>query len=168
MAGASATGVPPRVLLYVPGGGFQLETHMLLGQLHGIEVSLLLPRDSIVSPWMTNYPIHRVVPLGSRANSGRLHTVLRFVRNLWQSFRVLRRARPDYVICIGSSICVPGFAVARMLGIRRVYIESITRTDALSATGLLVERLRLASRFYVQWPEQAEGFDRRNYRGCVL
>ncbi|MBT0960606.1 hypothetical protein [Denitromonas iodatirespirans] len=165
---ASATGVEPRVLMYVPGGGFQLETQMLLAQLHGIEAILLLPNDSIVSPWMAPYVIHRVSPLGSRANSGRVHTALRFARNLWQSFRVFRRTRPDYVVCVGSSICVPGFLVARLMRLRTVYIESITRTDELSVTGRLIERFHLASRFYVQWPEQVAGRRGRHYRGEVL
>ncbi|MEZ5626982.1 MAG: hypothetical protein R3E34_05560 [Rhodocyclaceae bacterium] len=158
----------PRVLLYVPGGGFQLESHMLLKQLGGVELALVLPADSVVSPWMTAYPLYRVAPLGTRARRSRIHTARQFARNLWQSFRVLRRVRPDYVVCIGSSICVPGFVVARLMGAPRVYIESITRTDALSATGLLVERLHLASRFYVQWPAQAEGHPARRYAGCVL
>ncbi|TVT49002.1 MAG: hypothetical protein FHP92_10305 [Denitromonas halophila] len=158
----------PKVLLYVPGGGFQLESQMLLDQLDGVDLALILPGDSVISPWMEAYPLHRVVPLGTRAQRSRWHTIRRFGRNLWQSLGVLRSVKPDYVVCIGSSICVPGFAVAKLMGVPRVYIESITRTDSLSATGLLVERLGLASRFYVQWPEQVAGRSDRHYQGCVL
>jgi hypothetical protein len=158
----------PKVLLYVPGGGFQLESQMLLDQLDGVDLALILPGDSVISPWMEAYPLHRVVPLGTRAQRSRWHTIRRFGRNLWQSLGVLRSVKPDYVVCIGSSICVPGFVAAKLMGVPRVYIESITRTDSLSATGLLVERLGLASRFYVQWPEQVAGRSDRHYQGCVL
>lgn len=164
--GVETTG--PRVLFYVPGGGFQLESQMLIRQLHGVELSLVLPDDSVPAPWMQPYRIHRVATLSTRANASRLRLVRRFVQNFWQSLRMIRRQRPGFVICVGSSICVPGFIAAKLLGIPRIYIESIARTDSQSATGALIERLHLASRYYVQWPDQTAGSRERRYEGTVL
>lgn len=158
----------PRVLFYVPGGGFQLESQMLIRQLYGVELSLVLPDDSVLSTWMEAHRIERVATLSTRANASRLRLLRRFAKNFWQSFRIFRRTRPAYVICIGSSICVPGFVAAKLLGIPRVYIESIARTDTQSATGALVERFHLASRYYVQWPDQTVGSRDRRYEGTVL
>lgn len=122
----------------------------------------------MVSPWMETLRIHRVVALGSRANNGRLHTLRRFLRNFRQAWRILRLERPQYLLCVGSSICVPGFIAARLLGIPPIFVESITRTNELSGTGRLIRRFGLAARFYVQWPEQADEAVGIVYRGAVL
>ncbi len=159
---------PVRMLAYVPGGGFQLESQLLLQQLDGVALSLILPNDSVVSPWMNDFTLHRVIALGSRANSGRWHTLRRFLRNFRQAWRILRAGRPQYLLCVGSSICVPGFMAARLQGIPTIFVESITRTDDLSGTGRLIRKFGLASRFYVQWPEQAVDDAKLVYRGAVL
>lgn len=158
----------PHVLLYVPGGGFQLESWLVLQHLDGFSVTLVLPSDSVTSPWMQGYPLFRVSPIITRANRAAWSVLRKLWRNIRHTWSMLRQVRPTIVVCVGSSICLPGFVLARVLGIPTVYIESITRTDTISQTGLLVERLRLASRFYVQWPEQVDGRPRRHYSGTIL
>ena len=156
-----------RVLLYVPGGGFQLESQLLLKQLRDLDIALVLPDDSVQAPWMAAYRIYRVAPLITRAERRFYQVSRRVASNFSSGWRALRDFRPEHLICVGSSICVPGMLLAAMTGVDRIYIESITRTDTISGTGRLIERVRLASRFYVQWPGQAHG-ERRVYHGTVL
>ncbi|WP_391525745.1 hypothetical protein [Denitromonas ohlonensis] len=117
---------------------------------------------------MNRYEIHRVDALGTRANSSLLKVGWRSVRNFLKSLLLIRKIRPDFLVCIGSSICIPGFCAARLAGVRRVYIESVARTDSHSSTGSFVKRFGLASRYYVQWPGQADDRGERLYRGTVL
>lgn len=158
----------PRVLLYVPGGGFQLESLLVLRQLEGFDVALAVPTDSVLLPWMERHEIHRVAPLLGRARRPPLVLLRRWLRSAWHNWRAVRASRPIAVIAVGSSVCVPGLVAARLNGVPTVFIESITRTDTLSLTGRLVERFRLASRFYVQWPGQVDGRRRRLYKGTIL
>jgi UDP-N-acetylglucosamine:LPS N-acetylglucosamine transferase len=88
------------------------------------------------------------------------------VRNLGLAWRVLRRARPDAILSTGAGLAVPFFLVGKLLGIRLVYVESVTRTETISLSGRLV--YRLADRFFVQWPRAAEGRRRAEYAGAVL
>jgi beta-1,4-N-acetylglucosaminyltransferase len=88
------------------------------------------------------------------------------VRNTALAWRLLRRQRPDAILSTGAGLAVPFFAIGWLLRIRRVYVESVTRTESLSLSGRLV--YPLASRFFVQWPAVAERFSRAEYAGAVL
>ncbi len=88
------------------------------------------------------------------------------VRNAVLAWRLLRRRRPDAILSTGAGLAVPFFVIGRLLGIRLVYVESVTRTESLSLSGRLV--YPLASRFFVQWPAVAERLRRAEYHGGVL
>jgi beta-1,4-N-acetylglucosaminyltransferase len=88
------------------------------------------------------------------------------VRNLGLAWRLLRRQRPDAVLSTGAGLAVPFFIVGKLLGIRLVYVESVTRSETISLSGKLV--YPLASRFFVQWPALAERRRRAEYAGAVL
>ena len=88
-------------------------------------------------------------------------------RNAWRALRILRRERPDAVVSTGAGVAVPFLAVAKLLGIRTIYVESITRIGELSLSGRLVRPF--ADEFLVQWPElAAANGDAVGYRGQIL
>lgn len=74
------------------------------------------------------------------------------LRNLVLAVRVLRDWRPDVVVSSGAGVAVPFFVLARLLGIRTVYLEVYDRVDSRTLTGRLVRPL--TDLFLVQWPEQ--------------
>lgn len=89
-----------------------------------------------------------------------------FWRNLILAVKILRRERPQVIISTGAGLAVPFFLVGKLLGIKSIFIESMTRVNSLSLTGLLV--YYLADRFLVQWPELAQKYSRAIYRGQVI
>jgi UDP-N-acetylglucosamine:LPS N-acetylglucosamine transferase len=106
---------------------------------------------------------------GERVVIGRGPTnrsLLNFFRNLPLAWRLLRRERPDAVLSTGAGLAVPFFLAGRLLGIRLVYVESVTRTESISLSGRLV--YRRASRFFAPWPASAESLRRAEYAGSVL
>jgi len=88
------------------------------------------------------------------------------MKNLWLAWRVVRRERPDAIISTGAGVAVPFLWVGRLLGIRTVYIESLTRIKRLSLSGRLV--YPWVHRFFVQWPELAARYPRAVYGGRVI
>jgi UDP-N-acetylglucosamine:LPS N-acetylglucosamine transferase len=88
------------------------------------------------------------------------------VLNTGLAWRLLRKRRPEAILCTGAGLAVPFFAIGRLLGIRLVYVESVTRTESLSLSGRLV--YPLAHRFFVQWPRVAERYRRAEYAGAIL
>ena len=93
-------------------------------------------------------------------------SVVNLLRNIGLAWRVLRREHPDAVLSPGAALAVPFFLVDRLLRIRLVYVESVTRTESLSLSGRLV--YPLASRFFAQWPASAASRRRAEYAGSVL
>lgn len=93
-------------------------------------------------------------------------SVKNMLRNTVLAWRLLRRHRPDAILSTGAGLAVPFFLVGRLLRIRLVYVESVTRTESLSLSGRMV--YRLADRFFVQWPRVAERFRRAEYAGGIL
>jgi beta-1,4-N-acetylglucosaminyltransferase len=100
------------------------------------------------------------------AHSPTNRSIKNLARNTALAWRLLRQRRPDAILSTGAGLAVPFFLVGKLLGIRLVYVESVTRTESLSLSGRIV--YPLASRFFVQWPLVAERFRRAEYAGDVL
>jgi beta-1,4-N-acetylglucosaminyltransferase len=98
------------------------------------------------------------------------HPTNRNIRNLFRNcslaLKVLRKEKPSVVISTGAGVAVPFIYGARLLGIRTIYIESLTRVKALSLTGNLV--YPAARHFLVQWPELAQRHRKALYKGQVI
>ncbi len=91
--------------------------------------------------------------------------LLAFALNLPKVFKILAQERPDLVISTGASIAVSFAVAAKVLGIRFIYIESISRSKELSFSGKLI--YRLCNEFYVQWPALCEKYPRATFKGYV-
>lgn len=92
--------------------------------------------------------------------------LLNLFRNLRLAVRALRARRPDVILSTGAALAVPVFIVGKLMGIRLVYVESVTRTRSLSLSGRIV--YPLADRFFAQWPEAAATRSRIEFEGSVL
>lgn len=88
------------------------------------------------------------------------------LRNLRLAVRVLRTERPDVVISDGAGIAFPFFVMARLLGVRTVYLEVYDRIARSTLTGRLC--YPIADLFLLQWPEQAASYPRGTVVGCLL
>jgi beta-1,4-N-acetylglucosaminyltransferase len=87
-------------------------------------------------------------------------------RNALLAWRLLRRERPEAILSTGAGLAVPFFLAGRALGIRTVYVESVTRTESLSLSGRIV--YPIASSFFVQWPAVAARHRKARFEGAVL
>jgi beta-1,4-N-acetylglucosaminyltransferase len=85
--------------------------------------------------------------------------------NLRLAWSVVRRERPRVILSTGAALAFPFFLVGKLLGVRLVYVESMTRIEGLSLTGRLV--YPLADAFFVQWPGAARP-RRARYVGGLL
>lgn len=107
-----------------------------------------------------------VLPPRLLPQDSRIMAALRTVLTLLLSFVYLLAFRPAAVISCGTGLTVPIFFSARPLGIRTVFVESISRVDELSITGRLL--LNKTDLFVVQWPQLAEKTRGSVYGGQLL
>jgi len=75
------------------------------------------------------------------------------VKNTWLAWNVLRKEKPDVVISTGAALAVPFLWLGRLMGMRTVYLECITRVHTISMTGKMI--LPAVHKFYGQWEELA-------------
>ncbi len=113
------------------------------------------------------YPLHYLGP--TRKHLLRfLPNSARFVMSFFEAMALVRRLRPDAILALGHSSAIPLFVAGKLLRIRCVFIESLTRVAEMSVSGRIVYRLGLAKRLYVQWPKLLERYPRATFAGAVL
>jgi len=100
------------------------------------------------------------------AHSPANRSVKNLVRNLLLARRLFRRLQPQVVLTTGAAVAVPFAWVARLRGVRIVYIESLARAERPSLSCRLVAPV--ADRVYVQWPELLGALPRARYAGTVF
>jgi UDP-N-acetylglucosamine:LPS N-acetylglucosamine transferase len=74
------------------------------------------------------------------------------LRNTLLAIRLVPRERPDVVVSTGAAVALPFFLVAKLLGIRTVFIEVYDRLDTRTMTARLCRPF--TDLFCVQWEEQ--------------
>lgn len=90
----------------------------------------------------------------------------RFLLNLWQAFRILRRERPDVVLSTGAGPAIPFALVGKLLfGTKVLFVETLARVRQPSLTGRIM--YLLADDFFYQW-EGLRRFFPRGRLGSLL
>jgi beta-1,4-N-acetylglucosaminyltransferase len=100
------------------------------------------------------------------AHSPANRSLKNLVRNLRLAWSLLGRLRPKVVLTTGAAVAVPFAWIARLRGVRIVYIESLARAERPSLSCRLVSPV--ADRVYVQWPELLRTLPRARYAGTVF
>lgn len=73
----------------------------------------------------------------------------RLFGNAVRSLCILRREKPDVVICTGALAMISICLLAKLTGKKLIFIESFAKVTSPTETGKLL--YRFADRFYVQW-----------------
>ena len=79
------------------------------------------------------------------------YSPIQFFKNLFRLRRIFMEEQPDFLVSTGAEIALPGFLIAKLRGIRTLYIECGAQVTHPSMTGRIM--VHLADKFYVQWPE---------------
>lgn len=93
-------------------------------------------------------------------------SAVNLVRNFVLAWDILRADRPDVVVSTGAGVAFPFFALARLLGIKTVYLEVYDRIDSATLTGRLCRPF--SDLFLLQWEEQLRAYPRGVVIGKLL
>ena len=142
-----------KLLIVLGSGGHTKEMIRLvdlLGPRH--EYHYLVSADDELSVKKIQVPgtVHRVIR--PRWKDTRLPgVILRTLLSAWQALVALVHIRPRAIISSGPGPAVPASFLAKLLGVKVIYIETGSRVFALSTSGRIV--YRFADLFFVQWQE---------------
>ena len=90
-----------------------------------------------------------------------------FISGLIEILRVLITEKPDVVVSTGAEIAAPTFFIAKLLGMKTIYIESCARISSPSGTGKLV--YPFSDFFFVQWKDLLKSYGKRaRFEGGLL
>lgn len=162
-----------KLLIVLAGGGFLFETESLLEKLDtSFDYYYVTGRDSAVLKSSYEESRFYLIPkTTSMSETSVLMKVKSVLASLFSSVKLVRKIKPDAIVCVGSSMSIPLYLAAKMLRfnkVKTVFIESITRTDAISKTGKILLKLKLVDRFYAQWPQLEDLSRRIVYKGTIL
>lgn len=83
-----------------------------------------------------------------------------------KAFYILLLEKPDLILSTGSEIAIPFFYIGKLLQIKTIFIESLTRINELSGTGKIL--LKVTDIFLVQWPNLSKKYKNTMYKGNLL
>jgi len=95
-----------------------------------------------------------------------MRNIKNFFKNLVFAMKIFKIEKPNVILSTGAGVAVPFIIIGRLLKIKSIYIESITRIRKISLSGYLV--YPFVDKFLVQWPELAARYKKAEYHGRVL
>jgi UDP-N-acetylglucosamine:LPS N-acetylglucosamine transferase len=126
----------------------------------------MVPWESEVTKKKVGDNYFSVISPRFRAKDNRVMSVLRTLFLFLHSLVILLAVRPDVLVSTGSGLTLPPFLVARVFGIRTIYIESPSRVYNPSIAGkLLMGKVTL---WLSSWPELAQRYSGVKYRGMIF
>jgi beta-1,4-N-acetylglucosaminyltransferase len=93
-------------------------------------------------------------------------SIWNLVKNIVLAVRTLKIEKPDIILSTGAGVAVPFIYAGKLLGIKTIYIESLTRVNSLSLTGRLI--YPVVNDLLVQWPELAAKYKKAHFAGQVI
>lgn len=159
--------VSKSVTIIMSGGGFGAESKPILERLNeeNVKLSYVVPKDFNLS--VHGEKVYYVNPITRPSGSSKWSRIFAVASCFFDIARIFFKFTPDIVIGLATPVVIPVFLVLKLKGSKRIFIESLTRSNDLSLTGKIVYYLGLSSRFYVQWPTLVEKFHRCVYRGMI-
>lgn len=77
--------------------------------------------------------------------------LINLIRNFWLAWRIIQQEKPQLVLSTGAGVAVPFIILAKLAGVKTVFIESFTRVEELSLSARLV--MPFLDIIYVQWEQ---------------
>lgn len=157
METSGSQGGGPKVLAVSSGGGHWVQLLRVADAFRNCDVTFVCTHASYRSQ-VAGHGFHAV-------NDSSLSHPLGLVRTALQIARIIWTERPDIVISTGAAPGYFALRLARLIGAKTVWLDSIANVDRLSISGKKVGRY--ADLWLTQWPHLV-GPKGPHYGGSVL
>lgn len=85
---------------------------------------------------------------------------------IFPTIKILIKERPDVIIGCGGEATLNLFYLAKIMGKKLIYVESLARIENISLTGRLI--YPISDLYLVQWEELLEKYGKAEYWGRVI
>lgn len=153
-----------RILLVCSDGGHLAQMLELKELFIKYNYLLVTEKTPATEALKSNYTIRYVNPRPEGQNR-KLKFYLSILLNFWLAFKMLIQHKPKVVITTGSHTAVPYCILAKILGIKVVWILSYARINSKAKSASLI--YPIADRFLVQWPKMKLHYKKALYVGSI-
>jgi len=88
------------------------------------------------------------------------------LKNVWEFYKIFRKEKPTVMLSTGAGPAVPAALVAKLFGMRVVYVESVAAVKQPTLTGELI--YPFSDSFFVQWPGLKNNFEGSKCAGNIF
>lgn len=152
-----------KVIFTSSAGGHFAELMCLEKLFKDYEYLIVTERTSSVEKLKDKYNIE-FLKYGSRFYIFKYIFVL--IYNIFKCIKIVLKFRPDTVVSTGAHTGGIMCYIAKLFGSKIIYIETLAKTKNLSITGK--NMYKIADKFYVQWKELEEKYDKAIYIGRLM
>lgn len=152
-----------KVIFAASSGGHLSEMMCLSKLFNEYDYLLITERTELTETMQTSYNM-KLLKYGP--NSNIIKYVFTLIYNLIMSFVYVMKFRPDTVVSTGAQIGGFVCVIGKLFGAKIIYIETLAKVNSLSRTGNNV--YKFADRFYVQWKNLEEKYDKAKYIGRLM
>ena len=153
-------------VLFVLGSGGHTKRGLILSEQLECEKYFIVPYESALTKQKVGSQYYSVVSPRYKAKSNIILTVIRTLFLFLHGLILLLLIRPQVAISTGSGLTLPIFIMAKMLGIKTLYIESPSRIYGLSIAGRML--LGKVDLWLSSWPELSQRYKSIEYMGMII
>lgn len=146
-------GTKKRVLTVVSPGGHLTQALCIMEAVH--EFHLVTSMDTVVSEKAKQIIIIK----------GTQYNPFRHILNIGKAYQIIKRVKPDAVFSTGGPICISFAIVCKIIGIKFIYLDTLSRVIELSNTASFLVKFGLATKVMSQWENVANEFEQVSYYG---
>ncbi len=158
--------MPKKILVVLGGGGHTVQMLRLVDKLgNNFVYDYAMGYDDRLSEKNIKIrgKIYRVYDLRNKKDKSLILIGFKLIPSLLSSFIVLRRSKPDMMISCGPGLCIPIIFLAKLFGIKTIFIESWVRSRRKSITGRIL--YYFSDLFFVQWQDLRRIYKRAIFAG---
>jgi UDP-N-acetylglucosamine:LPS N-acetylglucosamine transferase len=152
-------------ILFVLGSGGHTRRGIVLSEQIKAEKYFVVPWESKLTKRKVGHNYFSVISPRYQARSNTLLSVIRTVFLFLHGLVLLFVIRPAVAISTGSGLTYPIFMMAKMIGIKTIFIETPSRVYKPSIAGRLL--LGKVDLWLASWPELAERCKGIEYMGMI-
>ena len=153
-------------VLFVLGSGGHTARGLILSKQLKAEKYYIVPWESEVTKKKVGKNYYSVISPRFRAKDSRIMSIFRTLLLFLHSLLILFRVRPHVLVSTGSGLTLPPFLIARLFGIKTIFIESPSRVYEPSIAGkLLMGKTNL---WLSSWPQLAKRYAAVKHEGMIL
>ncbi|WPR73536.1 PssD/Cps14F family polysaccharide biosynthesis glycosyltransferase [Algoriphagus sp. NG3] len=153
-----------RVLLVCSDGGHLAQMLELKELFEKYDYLLVTERAPSTIPLAKTYNLKFVRPRPEGKNR-KLGFYISLIQNSFSSLKILLTHRPKVILTTGSHTAVPFCILAKILGMKVVWILSYARINSKASSANLI--YPIANRFLVQWPNMTDHYKKGIYVGSI-